>query len=113
MRAEGKTFQASAKVAEECTAAGFLDVVRLGYRSDANEDPSLRFDTEQRLAAIMSTLYPSLLLRSGQVPDEETAFKRGEELIEQHYRLCAEGMSPPLTIMRVVAQKPLDAPLSF
>ncbi|KAJ5291196.1 hypothetical protein N7478_000447 [Penicillium angulare] len=111
LKAEGKCFQASAKVASECTAAGFLDVLRLFYRSDATDDPHLRADTEQRLAAIMNTLYASLLLRSGQVPDEETASKRAGELIEQHHRLCAEGLSPPLTVMRVVAQKPLDAPL--
>lgn len=111
LKAEGKCFQASAKVASECTAAGFLDVLRLGYRSDATDDPHLRADTEQRLAAIMNTLYASLLLRSGQVPDGETALKRAGELVEQHHRLCAEGLSPPLTIMRVIAQKPLDAPL--
>lgn len=88
--------------------AGFLDVIRLEYRSDWTTD--IRLDTEQRLAAIIETLYASLLLRSGQVADEEAASKRAGELIEQHYRLCADGKSPPLKLMRVVAQKPLDDP---
>jgi hypothetical protein len=109
LKAEGKCFAASAKVYEECKAAGFLDVVRLDYRSDWNSD--LRLDTENRLAAIIETLYASLLLRSGQVPNEETASKRAEDLIEQHHRLCAGGNSPTLKVMRVVAQKPLVKPL--
>lgn len=108
MKAEKKCFAASAKVYQECIAAGFLDVVRLDYRSDWTSD--LRYDTEKRLAAIIETLYASLLLRSGQVADEEAASKRAWDLIEQHWRLCADGKSPPLKVMRVVAQKPLDSP---
>ncbi|KAK2836966.1 hypothetical protein FQN49_006542 [Arthroderma sp. PD_2] len=106
LKAEGKCFAASAKVYEECKAAGFLDVVRLDYRSDSKAD--IRLDTETRLAAIIGSLYARLLLRSGQVADEEAASKRAEELTEQHWSLCAEGKSPPLKVMRVVAQKPLD-----
>jgi hypothetical protein len=106
LKAEGKCFAASAKVYEECAAAGFLDVVRLHYLSSWNSD--LRLDTESRLAAIIETLYANLLLRSGQVADRETASKRAGELIEQHRSLCADGKSPPLKVMRVVAQKPHD-----
>jgi hypothetical protein len=105
LAAEGKCFAASAKVYEECTAAGFLDVERLNYRSDSNPDTKLRLDTETRLAAIIETLYASLLLRSGQVPDEAAAAKRAGELIEQHWGLCKEGKSPLLKVMRVVARK--------
>ncbi|KAJ5372013.1 hypothetical protein N7517_004019 [Penicillium concentricum] len=108
LKAEKKCFTASAKVYEECIAAGLLDVVRLDYRSDWNSD--LRLDTEERLTTIIETLYASLLLRSGQVADEEAASKRAGELIEQHCRLCADGNTPPLKVMRVVAQKPLDSP---
>ncbi|EAU33984.1 predicted protein [Aspergillus terreus NIH2624] len=106
LRAERKCFAASAKVYKECIAASFLDVVRLEYRSDSNSD--IRLDTEQRLAAIIETLYASLLLRSGQVADEAEASKWAAELIEQHWRLCEDGKSPPLKVMRVVAQKPLN-----
>jgi hypothetical protein len=106
LKAERKCFAASAKVYKECIAASFLDVVRLEYRSDSNSD--IRLDTEQRLAAIIETLYASLLLRSGQVADEAEASKWAAELIEQHRRLCEDGKSPPLKVMRVVAQKPLN-----
>lgn len=106
MKAEGKCFTASAKVYEECIAADFLDVIRIEYRSDSNSD--IRLDTEKRLAAIIETLYASLLLRSGQVADDAGASERAAELIEQHWRLCEEGKSPPLKVMRVVAQKSLD-----
>ena len=68
---------------------------------------SLRVDTELRLTAIIETLYASLLLRSGQVVDEDTASLRAKKLIEEHRRLCDEGNSPPLRLMRVVGQKPL------
>ncbi|OKP14388.1 hypothetical protein PENSUB_14167 [Penicillium subrubescens] len=105
LKAEGKCFQASAKVRDECIAAGFLDVIRRAYSSDANM--SLRVDTELRLTAIIETLYASLLLRSGQVVDEDTASLRAKKLIEEHRRLCDEGNSPPLRLMRVVGQKPL------
>lgn len=104
LKAEGKCFAASAKVYEECTAAGFLDVKRLHYLSSWNSD--LRLDTEGRLAATIETLYANLLLRSGQVADGEAASKRARELLEQHRSLCADGKSPPLKVMRVVAQKP-------
>ncbi|KAJ6119067.1 hypothetical protein N7471_013018 [Penicillium samsonianum] len=106
LKAEGKCFAASAKVYEECKKAGLIDVVRLHYLSSANSD--LRLETEKRLASIIETLYASLLLRSGQVADEEAASKRAGQLIEQHWSLCAEGKSPPLKVMRVVARKPLD-----
>ncbi|KAL4871675.1 hypothetical protein BDV12DRAFT_183536 [Aspergillus spectabilis] len=106
LAAEGKCFAASAKVYEECTAAGFLDIERLIYRSDADSDVDLRLDTETRLAAIIETLYASLLLRSGEVAHEEEAAKRAGELIEQHWALCKEGNSPSLKVMRVVARKP-------
>jgi hypothetical protein len=105
LKAEGKCFRASAKVLHECIAAGFLDVVRLAYSSD--NDTSLRLDTELRLAAIIETLYASLLLRSGQVVDEAAASLRAKKLVEEHRRLCDEGNSPPLRLMRVVGRKPL------
>ncbi|KAF3384451.1 hypothetical protein F1880_002273, partial [Penicillium rolfsii] len=108
LTAESKCFRASAKVRDECIAAGFLDVVRLAFSSDA--DSSLRHDTELRLAAIIETLYASLLLRSGQVVDEKTASFRAKKLIDEHRRLCEEGNSPSLKLMRVVGQKP---PQSF
>ncbi|KAJ5762328.1 uncharacterized protein N7511_005710 [Penicillium nucicola] len=104
LKAEGKCFAASAKVFEECNAAKLWNVERLHYRSDSNSE--LRLDTDSRLAAIIATLYANLLWRSGQVADEAAALERADELIEQHRRLCAEGNSPPLTLMRVVAQKP-------
>ncbi|KAM5449461.1 hypothetical protein MaudCBS49596_004942 [Microsporum audouinii] len=107
LKAEGKCFAASTKIYEECEAAGFLNIVRLGYSSKSKDD--IRLDTEKRLAAIMESLYARLLLRSKQVADETAALKQAEELIEKHWRLCAEGNSPPLTLMRVVAQKPLDS----
>jgi hypothetical protein len=80
-------------------------VVRLAYSSEDNS--SLRVDTEQRLAAIIETLYASLLLRSGQVADEGAASTRAQELIDEHRRLCLKGNSPPLRLMRVVGRKPL------
>ncbi|KAF9883356.1 hypothetical protein FE257_003572 [Aspergillus nanangensis] len=106
MKAEGKCFAASAKVYEECMAAGFLDAVRVEYNSDSNGDN--RRETEKRLAAIIKSLYASFLLRSGQVVDEEAASKRAGDLIEHHWRLCADGQSPPVKVMRVIARKPLD-----
>ncbi|PYH93369.1 hypothetical protein BO71DRAFT_381648 [Aspergillus ellipticus CBS 707.79] len=106
-KAEGKCFQASAKIFEESEAAGFLNVERLGYSSDWNS--GIRVDTEDRLAAIIETLYSRLLVRSGQVADSEAASKKASDLIDQHRRLCAEGMSPPLKLMRVVGQKPSRA----
>ncbi|KAJ5432707.1 uncharacterized protein N7458_011863 [Penicillium daleae] len=107
LKAEGKCFQASAKVRDECIAAGFLDVTRLTYSSE--NDSSLRLDTEQRLAAIIETLYANLLLRSGQVVDDDAASTRARKLIEEHRRLCQEGNSPPLRLMRVVGQKQLHS----
>ncbi|KAJ5619660.1 hypothetical protein N7510_003644 [Penicillium lagena] len=105
LKAEGKCFQASAKVYDECIAAGLLDVVRLAYISDW--DSNIRRDTEERLAAIIETLYANLLVRSGQVDEEKVASKQAGELIEQHRRLCENGNSPPLKLMRVVGQKRL------
>ncbi|KAJ5993232.1 hypothetical protein N7451_008956 [Penicillium sp. IBT 35674x] len=102
--AEGKCFQASAKVFQECMAAGFLDVVRLAYTSDW--DRSIRHETDERLVAIIETLYAGLLVRSGQVKDEEAAIARTADLVKQHREICATGNSPPLKLMRVVAQKP-------
>ncbi|KAJ6093075.1 hypothetical protein N7486_008364 [Penicillium sp. IBT 16267x] len=104
LTAEGKCFQASAKVFQECMAAGFLDVVRLAYTSDW--DSSIRHDTDERLVAIIETLYAGLLVRSGQVKDEEAAIARSADLIKQHREICATGNSPPLKLMRVIAQKP-------
>ncbi|KAB8227788.1 class I SAM-dependent methyltransferase [Aspergillus alliaceus] len=106
LKAEGKCFQASAKVFKESNAVGFRHVVRLAYDSDW--DGSLRLETEKRLAEIIQTLYAGLLLRSGQVVDEEAATKKAERLIEQHWHLCARGISPPVKLMRVVGQKPLN-----
>ncbi|OGM48428.1 hypothetical protein ABOM_003398 [Aspergillus bombycis] len=105
LKAEGKYFQASAKVYHESQSAGFRDVVRVEYSS--HWDAGLRPSTEQRFVAIIGTLYTSLLLRSAQVPDEEAASKKGEELIERFRQLCAQGESPPVKLMRVVGQKPL------
>ncbi|KAJ5370417.1 uncharacterized protein N7496_006509 [Penicillium cataractarum] len=105
LKAEGKCFRASAKVRDECIASGFWDVIRLAYSSE--DDSSLRLDTEKRLAAIIETLYASLLLRSGQVADEDAASMQAQRLIEEHRRFCQEGNSPPLRLMRVVGQKPL------
>ncbi|KAL3470108.1 hypothetical protein BJX99DRAFT_264543 [Aspergillus californicus] len=105
-QAEGKCHAASAKVYEECKAAGFLDAVRVTYRSDSIQDDDLRQDTDERLAAIIDSLYTRLLFRSGQVADKEAAGQRAGTLIEQHWRLCQEGRSPPLKVMRVVARKP-------
>lgn len=105
LKAEGKCFRASAKVRDECIAAGFADVVRLTYSSE--RDSSLRLETELRLGAIIETLYASLLLRSEQVGDEEEASLRAQKLIEEHRRLCQEGNSPPLRLMRVVGRKRL------
>lgn len=102
--AEGKCFQASAKVFQECMAAGFLDVVRLAYTSDW--DRSIRHETDERLVAIIETLYAGLLVRSGQVKDEEEAIARTAALVKQHREICATGNSPPLKLMRVIAQKP-------
>lgn len=76
----------------------------------SENDSSLRLDTEQRLAAIIETLYASLLLRSGQVVDDDAASTRARKLIEEHHRLCQEGNSPPLRLMRVVGQKQLHSP---
>ncbi|KAJ5683489.1 hypothetical protein N7462_006654 [Penicillium macrosclerotiorum] len=104
LKAEGKCFQASAKVYDECTAAGFLDVTRLAYSSDW--DSNIRLDTDQRFGAIIETLYASLLVRSGQVATDEEATKQAGELLVKHQRLCDEGKSHPLKLMRVVAQKP-------
>ncbi|KAJ5160377.1 uncharacterized protein N7482_007381 [Penicillium canariense] len=104
-KAEGKCFQASAKVHDECIAAGFLDVERSVYSSD--RDDSLRLDTERGLATLIETLYASLLLRSGQVDSEEAAIRQAEKLIKQHWQLCDNGNSPPLKLMRVVGQKQL------
>ncbi|KAL5336817.1 LaeA-like methyltransferase [Aspergillus crustosus] len=106
--AEGKCFTASAKIYEECIAAGFLDVEKLDYRFDADPkiEVELRLATESRLAATIETLYASLLVRSGKVGSEEEARKKAEELKEEHWRLCNEGISPPLKVMRVVARKP-------
>ncbi|KAJ5833059.1 hypothetical protein N7474_001370 [Penicillium riverlandense] len=105
LKAEGKCFQASAKIYDECMAAGFLDVVRLAYDSDCVSN--VRLDTEEGLAALIETLYANFLLRSGQVDDEKAALRQAAELIEQHWRLCENGNSPPLKLMRVVGQKRL------
>ncbi|CAI7607391.1 unnamed protein product [Penicillium pancosmium] len=102
-KAEGKCFQASAKVLEECMAAGYSNVERLAYSSDW--DNNLRPDTEARFVAIIETLYASLLLRSGQVDDELAASKQAGELIKKYRQLCGNGNSPPVKLMRVVAQK--------
>lgn len=104
MAAEGKCFQTSEKIFEECTAAGFEDVVRLAYSSDW--DSNLRLDTDERLVAIIETLYAGLLLRSGQVSSDEEAHSRTADLVKQHRAICATGNSHPLKLMRVVAQKP-------
>lgn len=104
LTAEGKCFQASAKVFQECIAAGFLDVVRLAYTSDW--DRSIHHETDERLVTIIETLYASLLVRSGQVEDEEAAIARTAALVKQHREICATGNSPPLKLMRVIAQKP-------
>ncbi|KAJ5672227.1 hypothetical protein N7507_001354 [Penicillium longicatenatum] len=104
LTAEGKCFQASAKVFEECMAAGFLDVVRLAYNSDW--DRSIRHETDERLVAIIETLYAGLLVRSGQVDDEEAAIAKTADLVKQHREICASGNSPPVKLMRVIAKKP-------
>ncbi|PWY89171.1 LaeA-like methyltransferase [Aspergillus heteromorphus CBS 117.55] len=88
--AEGKSSQASAKIFEESQAIGFLDVERICYSSDWNID--LRPDTEDRIAAIIGSLYQRLLFRTGQVLDEETAAEKAADLIDQHRRLCAQGI---------------------
>ncbi|RAL02552.1 class I SAM-dependent methyltransferase [Aspergillus ibericus CBS 121593] len=103
-RAEGKCFQASAKVYKESQIVGFVDVERLAYESHQN--PDLRLGTDKRLAAIIRTLYPRLLWRSGQVIGEEAAMQRAEALVEEHFALCEKGQSPSLTLMRVVGRKP-------
>lgn len=105
LKAEGNCFRVSAKVRDECIAAGFADDVRLTYSSE--NDSNLRLDTELRLGAIIETLYASLLLRSGQVDHEEEASLRALKLIEEHRRLCREGNSPRLRLMRVVGRKQL------
>ena len=109
LAAEGKTFATTAKVTEECEAAGFQNVQRVNYCSDTN--PDIREITDAAFAAIIEAVYGSLILRSGEVPDQETAEKQAAGLIEKHYSLCAEGLSPPMTLAMVVAQKPLDTPL--
>ncbi|PYH38097.1 class I SAM-dependent methyltransferase [Aspergillus neoniger CBS 115656] len=105
LTAEGKCFQASAKVYEETRAAKFVGVERLCY--DSHKIPDLRYDVEERLAAIIRTLYVFLLLRSKQVDTAEVASQEAENLAQEHRRRCAEGNSPPLKLMRVVGQKPL------
>lgn len=109
LAAEGKTFSATAKVAEECEAGGFQNVQRINYRSDTN--PDIREVTDAAFATIIEAVYGSLILRSGEVSDQEAAEKQAAALIEKHYSLCAEGMSPPMTLAMVVAQKPLGTPL--
>ncbi|KAE8420961.1 hypothetical protein BDV36DRAFT_248524 [Aspergillus pseudocaelatus] len=104
-KVEGKYFQASAKVYHESQSVGFRDVVRVEYSS--HRDAGLRPSTEQRFVAIIGMLYTNLLLRSAQVPDEQAASKKGEELIEWFRQLCTQGESPPVKLMRVVWQKPL------
>jgi hypothetical protein len=84
-------------------AAGYLNVERLAYSSDW--DSNLRPDTEARFVAIFETLYASLLLRSRQVDDELAASKQAGELIKNYRHLCGNGNSPPLKLMRVIAQK--------
>ncbi|KAJ5948605.1 hypothetical protein N7454_001912 [Penicillium verhagenii] len=103
MTAEEKCFQASSKVFQECMAAGFLDVERLEYSSDW--DSSIRHETDERLIAIIETLYAGFLLRSGQVADDEAAISQAADLVKQHRELCTTGNSPPIKLMRVVAQK--------
>ncbi|KAI2902151.1 hypothetical protein CBS63078_6297 [Aspergillus niger] len=105
LAAEGKCFQASAKVYEESRAAGFVGVERLCYNSHQN--PDLRYEIEERLTAIIRTLYAFLLLRSKQVDTALVASQEAEKLVEQHRRLCAQGNSSPLKLMRVVGRKPL------
>ncbi|KAL4860624.1 hypothetical protein BDV12DRAFT_181305 [Aspergillus spectabilis] len=105
LTAEGKCFAASAKVLSECQAAGLVDVERTEYRSDWDPAADFKQDVETRFVTIIETLYASLLLRSGQVKDENAANKRAEELIEQHWGLIKEGRSPPFKLMRVVARK--------
>lgn len=84
-------------------ASGYSNVERLAYSSDW--DNSLRPYTEARFVAIIKTLYANLLLRSGQVNDEPAASKQAEELIKNYRQLCRNGNSPPVKLMRVVAQK--------
>ncbi|GLA16067.1 hypothetical protein AnigIFM62618_002628 [Aspergillus niger] len=109
LAAEGKCFQASAKVYEESRAAGFVGVERLCYNSHQN--PDLHYEIEERLTAIIRTLYAFLLLRSKQVDTAQIASQEAEKLVEQHRRLCAQGDSPPLKLMRVVGRKPLHGSL--
>ncbi|KAL4807459.1 LaeA-like methyltransferase [Aspergillus unguis] len=106
---EGKCFAASAKVFEECKEGGLEDVQRLEYASEvaAQNDPTLQSDVDKRIPAMIETLYASLLLRSGQVPDKQAAKRRADALIEQHWELCRQGNSPGVKIMRVVARKPV------
>jgi hypothetical protein len=105
LAAEGKCWAASAKVSKECTVAGFLDVVRLHYLSSRNSD--LRLETESEYTSIIEMLYTACLLRAGEIPDKKAASKRAEELVSLYRSLCADGQSPPVKLMRVVAQKPL------
>ncbi|KAL2783329.1 LaeA-like methyltransferase [Aspergillus keveii] len=106
LEAEGKCFAASAKVVSECQEAGlFQEVQRVAYRSDTNPEVDLRAEVQARLATIIKTLYASLLIRSGQVEDENAANERAVRLIEQLAGLCKEGKSPPQKIMWVVARK--------
>ncbi|OOF90556.1 hypothetical protein ASPCADRAFT_400772 [Aspergillus carbonarius ITEM 5010] len=109
LRAEGKCFQASAKIYEESQIVGFVDVERLVY--DSHQYPDLRQDTDQRLTAIIRTLYARLLFRSAQVESEDAATEKAEALIEKHLRLCKMGQSPSLKLMRVVGRKPFEASL--
>ncbi|KAJ5648057.1 hypothetical protein N7490_004429 [Penicillium lividum] len=104
MESEGKCFQSSEKVFEECTAAGWQDVQRIVYSSDW--DPSLLKETEDRLVNIIETLFASFLLRSGEVDTDEAAHSKTAELVKQHRELCAAGNSPPVKLIRVIAQKP-------
>ena len=107
LKAQRKSSRASAKVRDECIGAGFADVVRLTYSSERDSSLPGRLDTELRLGAIIETLYASLLLRSGQVGDEEEASSWARKFIEEHRRLCQYGNSSPSRLMRVVGRKRL------
>lgn len=93
--------------ATSALAACFADVVRLTYSSERDSSLPGRLDTEFRQGAIIETLYVSLLLRSGQVGDEEEASLWARKLIEEHRRLCQDGNSSPSRLMRGVARKRL------
>ncbi|KAL3439894.1 hypothetical protein BJX65DRAFT_291450 [Aspergillus insuetus] len=70
------------------------------HDTNPEEGVDLRKEIEARVVTIIETLYASVLLRSGQVDQEEEANRRAVGLVEQLRKSCREGRSPPQKINR-------------